>query len=357
MNLLRCTNHVIGCSKPVAQRFEEAIFHCIQEGGQMNRRRRLVVAMGAATFAAPIATLAQQPKVWRVGFLSQNRAPDFSPFAQGMRELGYVEGKNLIIEWRSAEGDLGRLPALAADLVKMKVDAIVAVGVPPVSAAQKATTLIPIVFVGIGDPVTYGFVKSLARPEANLTGLANLNRELRGKMIEMLHEMAPTASRLAVLMNPANRAHVLSLDLVEAAARARKLKVVRAEAQTPQEIDQAFKLMHDQKADILLVSPDPFFAQQRKQIVELAAKHRLPSIAGTSEYAEAGVLMSYGTNRAGEYRRAAIYADKIIKGRQPADLPVEQPVKYELVINGKTAKALGLTIPQSLLISAERVIE
>ena len=328
----------------------------------MQHRRTLLTAFGAGALAVPFAALAQQPakapdKIWRAGFLSQHRAIDFSPFAQGMRELGYVEGTNLVIEWRSAEGDLARLPVLAAELVNMKVDVIVAAGFPPISAAQKATTLIPIVFVGIGDPVTYGFVKSLARPEANLTGLANLNRELRGKMIEMLLEMAPKASRLAVLMNPANRAHALSLDLVEAAARTRKLKVVLADAQTPQEIDRAFKLMHDQKADVLLVSPDPFFAQQRKQIVELAAKHRLPSIFGTSEYTEAGGLMSYGANRAGEYRRVAIYVDKIFKGRKPADLPVEQPTRFELVINGKTARALGLKIPQSLLISAEKVIE
>ena len=324
----------------------------------MIARRRLLAALAATpAVLSPWTPAHAQGKVWRVGFLSQHRAIDFSPFAQGMRELGYVEGKNLVIEWRSAEGDLARLPVLAAELVNLKVDVIVAVGFPPISAAQKATTLIPIVFVGIGDPVTYGFVKSLARPEANLTGLANLNRELRGKMIEMLLEIAPKASRLAVLMNPANRAHALSMDLVEAAARTRKLKVVRADAQTPPEIDRAFKLMHDQRADLLLVSPDPFFSQQRKQIVELAAKHRLPSIFGTSEYTEAGGLMSYGASRAGEYRRVAVYVDKLFKGRKPADLPVEQPTLFELVINGKTAKALGLKIPQSLLILANRVIE
>ena len=324
-------------------------------------RRTLLTAFGAGALTAPFTAPAQPgkapDKIWRVGFLSQNRANDFSPFVQGLRELGYVEGKNLVIEWRSAEGDPGRLPALAAELVNLNVDVIVTSATPSASAAQKATTRIPIVFTGIGDPVAYGFVKSLARPEANLTGLANLNRELRGKMIEMLLEIAPKASRLAVLMNPANRAHLIALDMVEAAARTRKLRVLRADAQTPQEIDQAFKLMHDQKADVLLVSPDAFFTQQRKQIVELAAKHRLPAIAGRRDYPEAGGLMSYGANRASEYQRAATYVDKIFKGRKPADLPVEQPTLFELVINGKTAKALGLKIPQSLLISADKVIE
>ncbi len=324
----------------------------------MISRRALLTTLAAIPAVLSPWTLAHaQGKVCRVGFLSQNRANDFSPFGQSMRELGYVEGKNLIIDWRSAENDLARLPALAAELVSMKVDVIVASATPSISAAQKATTRIPIVFVGSGDPVTYGFVKSLARPEANLTGLANLNRELRAKQIEMLLEMAPNASRLAVLMNPANRAHILSLDVVEAAAMARNLKVVRADAQTPEEIDRAFNLIREQRADVLLVSPDPFFAQRRKQIVELAAKHRLPSIAGTGEYAEAGGLMSYGANRAGEYQRVAVYVDKIFKGRTPGDLPVEQPTRFELVINGKTAKALGLKFPQSLLISADKVIE
>ena len=324
----------------------------------MIARRRLLVALAATpAVLSPWTPAHAQGKVWRVGFLSQNRANDFSPFSQSMRELGYVQGKNLVIEWRSAENDLARLPALAAELVNLKVDLIVASATPSISAAQKATTQIPIVFVGSGDPVASGFVKSLARPEANLTGLANLNRELRAKQIEMLLEMAPKASRLALLMNPANRAHILSLDVVAAAAKARNLKVVRADAQTPEEIDQAFKLIHDQRADVLLVSPDPFFAQRRKQIVEWATKHRLPSIAGTGEYAEAGGLMSYGANRAGEYRNVATSVDKIFKGRKPADRPVEQPTRFELVINGKTAKALGLKIPQSLLISADKVIE
>ena len=331
----------------------------------MNQRRDLMLALGAGALTAPLATLAQAPKtpagaagkIWRVGFLSQNRAFDVSPFVQGMRELGYVEGKNLVIEWRSAEGDLGRLPALAAELVKLKVDVIVAVATPSISAAQKATTRIPIVFVGAGDPVAAGFVKSLARPEANLTGLSNLNRELRGKQIEMLLEMAPKATRLALLMNPANRANVNALDVIEAAARTRKLKLVRADAQTVQEIDNAFKLFQAQKADVLQVSPDLFFVQQTKQIVAAAAKLRLPAIATRREFPEAGGLMSYGANRAGDYQRVAVYVDKLFKGRKPADLPVEQPTRFELVINGRTAKALGLKIPQSLLISAERVIE
>ena len=328
----------------------------------MIHRRTLLTVFVAGAVAAPFSSRAQPPgkppeKIWRVGFLSQNRANDFSPFPKTLRELGFIEGKNLIIEWRSAEGDVARLPALAAELVNLKVDVIVASATPSISAAQKATTRIPIVFVGSGDPVAYGFVKSLARPEANLTGMSNMNHDLRGKLIEMLVEMAPKASSLALLMNPSNHAHVIALNTVETAARARKLKVVRADARTAQEIDQAFKLFQTQKADLLLVSPDPLFSQQRKQIVELAVKHRLPCIAATSDYVEAGGLMSYGPNRADQYRRVAVYVSKILKGAKPGDLPVEQPTRFELVINGKTAKALGLKIPQSLLITAERVIE
>ena len=313
----------------------------------------------------PVCSFAQQQgKVWRVGFLSQRRHVDFldsdyyyGPFRQGMRELGYVEGKNLVIEWRSAEGKFERLPDLAAELVQLKVDVIVTAGTPAISAAQKATTTIPIVMGSAGDPVGSGFVKSLARPGGNITGLSNMVVDLGPKHLEMLRSMVPKLSRVAVLVNPSNSSHATILKSVQAAAQKTNIKVLPAEARTPQEIESAFSTMTQGNVGAVLVAIDAFFIQQGRQIAELAAKHRLPSMSASREYVEAGGLMSYGQNLADNYRRAATYVDKILKGAKPGDLPVEQPTKFELIINGKTAKALGLTIPQSLLISADKVIE
>ena len=330
----------------------------------MNIRRKLIVAVGAGALGLPFASFAQsQSKVWRVGFLAPRKIAIsesdtyYGPFRQGMRELGYVEGRNLIIEWRSAEGNNDRLPDLAAGLVNLKVDVIVAASSPAARAAQKATSTIPIVMVGIGDPVKYGFVKSLARPEGNITGMSNMQRDLRAKQMEMLLSMVPKLSRVASLVNPSNPGNIGGLETNEAAAKALGLKLVRVDAQTPQEIDHAFALMRKQKAGALLVSPDTFFQQQQDQIIQLAAKHRLPAMASYSGYVEAGGLVSYGQNQADQWRRAATYVDKIIKGAKPADLPVEQPTTFELFVNGKTAKALGLKIPHSLLILADKVIE
>ena len=330
----------------------------------MNTRRKLLIALGAGALAAPFGSFAQpQNKIWRVGFLAARHvdlldsAGGYGQFRQGMRELGYVEGKNLVIEWRSAEGNNERLAGLAAELVNLKVDVIVTAGTPAISAAQKATTAIPIVMGNIGDPVGSGFVKSLARPASNITGLSSMAGDVYLKQIEMLLSMVPRLSRVAVLVNPSNMSNVKTSERVQTEGQKRGVKVLRAEAKTPQEIHNAFSIMRRQNADALIVFNDGLFQQQKAQIAELTAKHRLPAVAQDRIYADAGVLMSYGPSLAEQSLRAATYVDKIFKGAKPADLPVEQPTKFELVINGKTAKTLGLAIPQSLLVSADKVIE
>jgi putative ABC transport system substrate-binding protein len=330
----------------------------------MNRRESIIAFVALGTMAGSIASFAQQQgKVWRVGFLA-SRHVDFldsdyyyGPFRQGMRELGYVEGKNLVIEWRSAEGNNERLPGLATELVNLKVDVIVTAGTPATSAAQKATTTISIVMGSVADPVGNGFVKSLTQPAGNITGLSNMAGDVSPKQLEMLLDMVPKLSRVALLVNPTNAANLKSLEIVQAAGQKLGVKILRADARTPQEIDNAFSWIRQQNADALMMWTEPLFLQQKSQIAELTAKHRLPAMGGDRIYSEAGVLMSYGSNIADQYRRAATYVGKILKGAKPADLPVEQPTKFELVINSKTAKALGLTIPQSLLVSADKVIE
>ena len=329
----------------------------------MNNRRKLFVALGGSAIAASLPSFAQQNKIWRVGFLAQRHVNFidtdnyYGPFRQGMHDLGYVEGKNLIIEWRSAEGKNERLPGLAAELVNFKVDVIVTVGAPAISAAQKATATIPIVMGGTSDPVRFGFVSSLARPAGNITGLSNMAADVRLKQLEMLLTIVPRVSRVAVLVNPSNTASIRNLERVQADAEKRGVTILRADAGTSQEIDNAFAWMRQQNAGALIVVLDQFLLQQKSQIAELTAKHRLPAVTSDRAYSESGVLMSYGTNLPDQYRRAATYVDKIFKGAKPGDLPVEQPTKFELVINSRTAKSLGLAIPKSLLVSADKVIE
>ncbi len=330
----------------------------------MNTRRRLVLALGAAYIAAPPGSLAQQQgRVWRVGFLSPRRRPVsldsdyYGAFPRRMNELGYVEGRNLIIEWRFANGEYERLPGMAAELVRLQVDVIMALGPPGAIAAQKATSTIPIVMVVSIDPVSAGFVKSLAQPGGNITGLSNLAGDLSSKHLEMLADMVPKLSRVAVLLNPANPAHATILNNVQAAARKPGMTILPVKAQTPQEIETAFSTMAHERAGAVLVALDPLFIQQVPQIALLATRHRLPSIFSNREYAEAGGLMSYGQNQVDIYRRAAGYVDRIFKGAKPGDLPVEQPTTLELVINSKTARALGLAVPQSMLARADSVIE
>ena len=333
-------------------------------GSNFLRRRQFLIALGACVLTAPFGSFAQQQgKIWRVGFLSQRNRPIsfdsdiFGAFRQGMRELGYVEGKNLVIEWRFADSQYERLPGLALELAQMKMDVLVAGGNDAPLAMQKATTTIPIVMANASDPVGSGLIKSLARPGGNITGLTTISYDLGPKRLEMLLGMVPKLSRVAVLVNPANTVHTRSLKQVQAAAQKLGVKILPVEARTAPEIEKAFSVMAREKAGAVMVERDALFNQQVRQFAELAMKHRLPSIFGIREYVEAGGLMSYGPNNVDGFRRAATYVDKILKGAKPGDLPVEQPTTFELFINRKTAKALGLTIPQSLLISADKVIE
>jgi putative ABC transport system substrate-binding protein len=330
----------------------------------MNTRRKLIIAFGAGALTAPFASFAQQQgKIWRVGFLSQRARPDsldsgaISELRRGMRELGYVEGKNLNIEWRFADGKAERLPGLAAELAQMKVGIIVAVGSLATSAAQRATTTIPIVMVSVSDPVGIGLVKSLARPGGNITGLSDLLGDISSKHLELLLGMVPKLTRVAVMVNPVNGSNATILKNIQVAAQRTAVKILPVEIERSQNIEKAFSLMINDKVGAVIVASDGLFFQQASQIAKLAAKNRLPTISWVREYVEAGGLMSYGANITDLYWRSATYVDKIFKGAEPGDLPVEQPTKFELVINGKTAKALGLNIPQSLLVMTDKVIE
>jgi putative ABC transport system substrate-binding protein len=329
----------------------------------MNKRRKLVITLGAGALVAPFGSFAQrQSKVWRVGFLGTRRPAsldtDFiGAFPQGMRELGYIEGKNLVIDWRFADGDVERLPGLANELVQLKVDVIVAGAILDARAAQKATTTIPIVVALLNDPMGTGLIKSLAHPGGNVTGNSIMLDDIGPKQLEMLLSMAPKLTRVAVLLNPANSGHITTLGRVQAAAQSARVRILPVEARAPQEIEKVFTMMTREKAEAVIVMPDGIFNAKAHQIAELAAKNRLLSVAGIRAYVEAGCLMSYGASFSDSFRRASIYVDKIFKGAKPADLPVEQPTKFELFINGKTAKALGLKIPQSLLVMADKVIQ
>ena len=328
----------------------------------MTTRRAFIGTLAVFLLAAPLAAEAQAPaKVPRIGFLSVRSLADnthlLEAFRQGLRELGYVEGQNVAIEYRYAEERPERLPALAAELVRLKVDVIVTGGAPAPEAAKQATSTIPIVFAVAGDPVAVGLVASLARPGGNITGLANMAPEVVGKQLELLKEVVPRVSRVSVLQNPGNRGSAVVLREAEGAARTLGLQLHTVRARTPVEIDAAFAAMRSQHTGGVLVLRDGLFLAQRTQIAALAAKNRLPAVYGFREQAEAGGLMAYGASVPLMYRRAATYVDKILKGAKPADIPVEQPTKFELVINLKTAKALGLTIPPSLLQRADELIQ
>jgi putative ABC transport system substrate-binding protein len=324
-------------------------------------RRTFLAGTGAVLLTAPLAAEAQQAaKVPRIGWLSLNLAA--SPhlpeaFRQGLRDLGYVEGRNVVIEYRDAEGKIERLPALAAELVALKVDVILAGGPPQALAAKQATKTIPIVFIA-GD--VSGLVTSLARPGGNVTGLSVLAPELVGKSLEQLTQAVPGVSLVAALWSPVAGFERLLEDLLKAAdvaARALGVRLQVVEARGPEDFDRAFSDMTKAHAGALTVLPGAMFINERKRLVELAAKHRLPAVYQVREFVEAGGLMAYGPNIADVFRRAATYVDKILKGAKPGDLPVEQPTKFELVINLKTAKALGLTIPPSVLGRADEVIQ
>ena len=328
----------------------------------MNRRDWILSSF--ALLLAPLRASSQQPgKIWRIGYLQQNARPSnfdstaLGAFTRGLRELGYFEGKNLVMEWRFADNRIDRLPALAEELVRLKVDLILTPSAEATRAAQNATTTIPIVMGSVGDPVGFGFVKSLARPGGNITGLSTLSIDLGPKRLEMLLSMVPKVARVALLLNPESTTHLQVLEGIQVAAKSRRVTILPVHVRSPQEIQTGFLKMVREKAGALMVQTNPLFNIQMSQIAELSLKHRLPSIAGDRRFPEAGCLMSYGTSLLEDLHRAATYVDKIFKGAKPADLPVEQPTKLALTINRKTAKALGLTIPQDLLISAETMID
>jgi putative tryptophan/tyrosine transport system substrate-binding protein len=314
-----------------------------------------IVLTPPAAGAQPLA------RVVRIGFLGNASAfatPLVEAFRQGLREQGWVEGQTIAIEFRWAEGELERLPDLAAELVRLKVDVIVTSGGTPVSLAVKqATDTIPIVMTVGADPVGTGLVASLARPGGNITGLTLFTPELEGKRLELLKELVPGISRVAVLANPVNPATARMVRETEVAAQALSIPLQPLEVRDPGEFEGAFAAMTSAKADALIVLPDPMLTAQRTRIVELAAKHRLPAMYGFREDADAGGLMAYATDYPDLLRRAAAFVDKILKGAKPADLPVEQATKFELIINLKTAKALGLTISPLLLFQADEVIQ
>ena len=322
---------------------------------------KLSLVIAVALLGAPLATGAQPAsKIPRIGVLLAGSQGNtlVEAFQQGLRGLGYVEGRTITIEYRFAEGRLDRSFDLASELVRLQVDVIVAPGTALAQAARKATATIPIVLVTAGNPVGDGLIASFARPGGNATGLTMaVGQEIGGKLLELLKEAVPTVSRVAILWNPLTAPNTLTVKHTEAAARALRLTLRPVSARRPDEIDGAFAAMSRARADGLIVLADPVFLSVRLRIADLATKGHLPTIYELREHAEAGGLVSYGPSLPDLWRRAAIYVDRILKGAKPADLPVERPSKFELVVNLKTAKALGLTITQSVLLRADQVIE
>ena len=321
----------------------------------------LSVALAASIVLPGVGALAQQPtKIPRIGYLAaaslSANAARTEAFRQGLRELGYVEGKNIVIEWRYAEGKRDRLSALATELVRLKVGVMVTAGSGSTSAAKEATSTIPIVMAQDSDPVGSGFVASLARPGGNITGLSNFSPELSGKRLELLKEIVPKLSRVAVLGTSPSPNNAQRLRDVDLAAATFGVKLQSLDVLDPKDIDAAFRAATKGRVDAVLVQASPVVNSHRRQVVELAAKNRLPAIYYRRDFVEEGGLMTYGVSFTDLDRRAATYVDKILKGAKPADLPVEQPTKFELLINLKTAKQIGLTIPPNVLARADRVI-
>ena len=323
-------------------------------------RRAFMAVIAGGLLAAPLAAEAQQPeKLYRIGMLERTspaiNAANLDGFRRGLRELGYVEGKNFVIEYRSADGRDDRYPGLAAELVRLKVDLIVTRGTPAALAAKNATGTIPVVITGLADPVGQGIVASLARPGGNITGVTGIVTEIYAKRVELLRELIPRAARIAALLNMSNSSIPPAWKEIETAARGLGIQPQLLDVRKPEDLGPAFAAAIRQRADGLVVGLDTLTQANQRLIVDLAGRHRLPAVYASAEFA--GGLVVYGVNYPDHYRHAATFAHKIFKGARPGDLPVEQPTKLELVINLKAAKALGLTIPQSLLQRADQVIE
>ena len=324
----------------------------------MISRRGFICTLAGGILATPLAAEAQPARrVYKVGILAAEATPAIQSFRQGLHDLGYVEGQNLVIEARYHAGNSDRLPALAAELVELKVDVILASSSTEVRAAKQAARTIPIVFAVHNDPVGTGDVTSLAHPGGNITGTAQMATELSAKQLELLREMVPGITRVAVVWNPTTPSHGPALRQTEAAARAMGMQLSKIEARNGSELDGAFATATRDHARALLLLVSAMAVVERARLVSVASKHRLPTMYGSRLFVDAGGLISYSPDLSDLSRRAAVYVDKILKGTKPADLPVEQPTKFELVINLKTARALGLTIPQSLLGRADEVIQ
>jgi putative ABC transport system substrate-binding protein len=323
------------------------------------RRREFIAVLGSAA-AWPVVARAQQPAVPTVGVLnaisSVGYARELAALRQGLNEGGYVEGRNLAIEYRAADGKYGQLSALAADLVRSRVTVIAALGAPAALAAKAVTTTIPIVFEIGGDPVVMGLIPSLSRPGGNVTGVTNLNVELGAKKLEMLHELVPTAAIIGLLVNPANPNIEIVSKGMQAAARALRVEVDVVRASTEREIDDVFTSLVQSRVGGLVIGPDPFFISRMQQLVALTVQHAIPTIYNR-DFAAAGGLIGYGANLTDAYRLAGVYTGRILAGEKPADLPVQQSTRVELVINLKVAKSLGITFPTGLLVRADEVIE
>ena len=324
------------------------------------QRRQLLIALGAGALV-PLASFGQQQgKVWRIGYLHLRSGPSErdDAFLQALRDLGYVEGHNLRIEYRWTAGNTERLPELAVELARLKVDTVVTSSVLATKAAQSATSTIPIVLAAVSDPVGAGLVKSLARPGGNVTGLSQLVDELAGKRLELLRELLPKVTRISVLASGINPADTQRrLEYIRAAAKQLGIQLLVQYSKGAEDWPRAFETMRRERAQALYVQTGPGTIDNRKLLVEFASRQRLPAIYEVQDFVNAGGLMSYGYNVAEMYRRAAVFVDKIFKGAKPGELPVEQPTKFELLINTKTAKALGLTIPEPILLRADKVIE
>jgi putative ABC transport system substrate-binding protein len=325
----------------------------------IRRRKFLATLLGGAAAGWPLAVSAQQAgKIHKVGYLSPSLPSVYSPLLfDNLRELGWIEGKNVTFEYRFAENRLERLPELAAELVRLNVDVIVGVGTLGPLAAKRATTTIPIVMLSAGDPLGTGLVDSLARPGGNVTGMSLMVPDLGGKRLELLKELLPRLSRVAVLWNAANPYPAIVFKETQAAGRTLGIEVHSLEVRGPDDLDGAFAAARQQHPDALISVEDPLTFTYRKRIADFAVAEQLPSLHGFSEEVKAGALISYGANQPDLIRRAAAYVDKILKGAKPADLPVQQPTTFELVVNLKTARALGLEIPATLLARADEVIE
>jgi putative ABC transport system substrate-binding protein len=325
------------------------------------KRRELVLILASSFFFGNSVNAQQAAKLRRIGFLGTGSAAavakPLEALQAGLRELGYVEGKNLPIEYRWGEGRTERLPELAAELLRLKLELIVVWGTAAALAAKRATSTLPIVLVNVGDPVETGLVASLARPGGNLTGLSNLGGAVAEKQIELLAQVIPGIARVAVLRNPDNPSLLPQLRGAETAARSLRLQLQVHDVRTVKDFDAAFTAMAAAPESALLVLADPLFFSESRRIVDLAIRHRLATVTGRGEMAEAGVLLAYGASTVEQFRQGAMYVHKILRGAKPTDLPVQQATKFELVLNLKTAKALGITIPQSVLFRADRVIE